>query len=210
MQALEDLMMSDSSVDSSPVPELATSFSAPTCLVSTPWQGAASAPTLLQTPAKAQLAKRASQATLPAAAPLSQLAKPAVRSLTDIPVFDCKAAAAAATAAQHAGQAAIQSEAIPAQQISAADDLADFDLPLIDDCFLDSVGSDLSSDLDSHLTSSLCFDAFDAFEQPQLAPGFDRSDSSDNLLEQVKSFPGRPPPCGSIVHFLLCTATHTL
>lgn len=178
--------MSDSSVDSSPVPALATSLSAPACLLTIPRPASpCSAPAKIQT-------RRESKAATPQAQP----AKPAARAVADIPVFDCKAAAAAA--AQHAQQAAqaeadfaqqaqqaAQAEADYAQQAQhATADLADFDLPLIDDCFLDSVGSGMGTDLDSDLTSGLCFDAT-YFEQSPFEEAFDRSDSSDNIAEQV-------------------------
>ena len=175
MQALEELMMSDSSVDSSPVPALASSLSAPACLLTMPQPASP-----CSAPAKSPTRRESKTAT-------PQPAKGAVRAVADIPVFDCKAAAAAAAAAaQHAQQAA-QAEADFAQQTQhAAADLADFDLPLIDDCFLDSVGSGMGTDLDTDLTSGLCFDGC-YFEQTPFDLGFDRSDSSDNLAEQVSA-----------------------
>ena len=190
MQALEELMMSDSSVDSSPIPALNSSPSAPACLLTVPQPASpCSAPAKIQT-------KRETKA----ATAQPQPAKLAVRSVTDIPVFNCKAAAAASAAAvaaaQHAQQAAQLEVDFAQQGQHAAADLADFDLPLIDDCFLDSVGSGMGADLDSDLASGLCFDGcyFEQmpFEQTafeaSLEAAFDRSDSSDNLAEQVSGF----------------------
>jgi len=192
MQALEELMMSDSSQDSSPFTPgntLQSVQSAPASLyaqvqASQPWAPSLLPASSLDLPAQIQTQQEATahhsvsqlfdsitqhDAThTPTPAPKLRTLK---RSVSDIPVFDCKAAAAA-MAAREAARAVEEAapEAAPA---------ADLDLPLIDDCFLADMGS---SDLESDITSGLCFEGFADFP----CPGLDRSDSSSNLLaEQV-------------------------
>lgn len=201
MQALEELMMSDSSQDSSPFSAggtLQSVQSAPASLyaqvqASQPW-----GPTLLpcpsQTlPAQPQTLQEAAAphsmshmldgitpsaeldtTYIPAPAPKLRTLK---RSVSDIPVFDCKAAAAA-MAAREAAKAVEEAAAEAAPAVELEPDFADLDLPLIDDCFLADMGG--SSDLDSDITSGLCLDGFADFQQP--CPGLDRSDSSSCLL----------------------------
>lgn len=197
MQALEELMMSDSSQDSSPFTAgttLQSVQSAPASLyaqvqASQPWAPSLLPPSSLALPTQTQLQQEATanhsvsqlfdsitqhDAThTPTPAPKLRTLK---RSVSDIPVFDCKAAAAA-MAAREAARAVQEaaSEAAPAAQQEP--DFADLDLPLIDDCFLADMGS---SDLDSDITSGLCFEGFVDFP----CPGLDRSDSSSNLLAE--------------------------
>ena len=186
MQALEELMMSDSSQDSSPCNASSTLHSvqsAPASFytqASQPW-GSAPLPCPSQAaPAQAQLAPETmtqsvqcdSSTVSPAAAPMRTLR----RCVSDIPVFDCKAAAAASLAAKAQLAAAAEATQAAADATQEAE-LADLDLPLLDDCFLADIGS---SDVDSDLASGLCFDGFADFQQA--CPGMDRSDSSSNLL----------------------------
>jgi len=210
MQALEELMMSDSSQDSSPFTggsTLQSVQSAPASLyaqASQPW-GLAPLPCPPQTlPANTQaqqevsahhsmshvfdnITQSAELATTAAVAPAPKL-RTLKRSVSDIPVFDCKAAAAA-MAAREAAKAIEEAAAEATQAADQEPDFADLDLPLIDDCFLADMGN---SDLDSDLTSGLCFDGFADFQQP--CPGIDKSDSSSNLLaEQVLHFACEEP-----------------
>lgn len=201
MQALEELMMSDSSQDSSPFTggtTLQSVQSAPASLYAQPW-GTAPLPCPSQTmlannqhelsaqQSISQMLDSITQTIDPSSTPAAGTPAPKLRKLkrsaSDIPVFDCKAAAAAMAA--HAAAKAVQEAAPEAGQAADEEpDLADLDLPLIDDCFLtDMAGSDMGNDI----TSGLCFDGFADFQQA--CPGIDRSDSSSNLLaEQVLRF----------------------
>lgn len=197
MQALEELMMSDSSQDSSSFTDGSTlhsvqsapaSFYAqatqPWCLtqLSCPSQAASAQPQ--QEPAAQHSMGQAFEnvthaaqhdATPAAAGPAPAKMRALKRSVSDIPVFDCKAAAAAMAAREAAKAELAAVEATQAAEQEA--ELADLDLPLLDDCFLADMGS---SDMDSDLTSGLCFGGFGDFEEA--CPGIDRSDSSSNLL----------------------------
>ena len=197
MQALEELMMSDSSQDSSPFTPgttLQSVQSAPASLyaqvqASQPWAppllsaSSLDLPTQTQTQQEATAHHSVSQlfdsitqhdAThTPTPAPKLRTLK---RSVSDIPVFDCKAAAAA-MAAREAARAVEDAAPEVAPAAQQEPDFADLDLPLIDDCFLADMGS---SGLDSDITSGLCFEGFADFP----CPGLDRSDSSSNLLAE--------------------------
>ena len=197
MQALEELMMSDSSQDSSSFTGGSTLHSVQSAPASfyaqatQPW-----CPTQLSCPSQAASAQpqqepaaqhsmgqafenvtHAAQhdATPAAAGPAPAKMRALKRSVSDIPVFDCKAAAAAMAAREAAKAELAAVEATQAAEQEA--ELADLDLPLLDDCFLADMGS---SDMDSDLTSGLCFGGFGDFEEA--CPGIDRSDSSSNLL----------------------------
>lgn len=195
MQALEELMMSDSSQDSSPFTATSTLpsvQSAPASFFAQAWGTTAMPCPSQQAPAQAQQEAAAQHsmsqvfenfaqhdATPPAAPTPSPVKTRALkRSVSDITVFDCKAAAAVA-----AREAATKTElAVTAEATQAAEqeaELAELDLPLIDDYFLADMGS---SDMDSDLTSGLSFDAFADFQQA--CPSMDRSDSSSNLLAE--------------------------
>lgn len=194
MQALEELMMSDSSQDSSPfTPDttLQSVQSAPASLyaqmqASQPWAPSLLPPSSHALPAQIQTQQEATahhsvsqifdsitqhDATTPA--PKLRALK---RSVSDIPVFDCKAAAAA-MAAREVTRAVQEAAPVAAPAAQQEPDFADLDLPLIDDCFLADMGS---SDLESDITSGLCFEGFADFP----CPGLDRSDSSSNLLAE--------------------------
>ncbi|DBB01115.1 TPA: hypothetical protein ACH3X1_001006 [Trebouxia sp. C0004] len=193
MQALEELMMSDSSQGSSPFTPcntLQSVQSAPASLyqvqASQPWApsllppSSHALPTQIQPQQEATAHHSVSQlfdsitqhdvTQVPTPAPKLRTLK---RSVSDIPVFDCKAAAAA-MAAKEAARALQEAAPAAAQQ---EPDFADLDLPLIDDSFLGDMGS---SDLDSGITSGLCFEGFADCPCPRL----DRSDSSSNLLAE--------------------------
>ena len=205
MQALEELMMSDSSQDSSPFTSGSTLHSvqsAPASLyaqATQPW-----CPAQLPCPSQTASAQPQQEAiaqhsmgqvfenithsehgAAPAAAgPGPAKTRALRRSVSDIPVFDCKAAAAAMAAreAAKAELAAVEATQAAVEATQAAEqeaELADLDLPLLDDCFLADMGS---SDMDSDLTSGLCFGGFGDFEEA--CPGLDRSDSSSNLLAE--------------------------
>ncbi len=197
MQALEELMMSDSSQDSSPFTPgstLQSVQSAPASLyaqvqASQPWAPCLLSASSLELPAQTQSQQEATahhsvsqlfdsitqhDAThTPTPAPKLRTLK---RSVSDIPVFDCKAAAAA-MAAREAARAVEEAAPEAAPAAEQEPDFADLDLPLIDDCFLADMGS---SDLDSDITSGLCFEGFADFP----CPGLDRTDSSSNLLAE--------------------------
>lgn len=189
MQALEELMMSDSSQDSSPFADSSALHSVQSAPASFYAQGAWGSTTMPCPSQQAQQEAAAQHsmdqmfenitqsaehdATPPAtAAPTPPKARALKRSVSDITVFDCKAAAAREAAKTELAAAAEATQAAEQQA-----ELAELDLPLIDDCFLADMGS---SEMDSDLTSGLCFDAFADF-QPA-CPGLDRSDSSSNLL----------------------------
>ena len=191
MQALEELMMSDSSQDSSPYADSSALHSVQSAPASFYTQGAqAWGSTTMPCPSQQAQQEAAAQhsmdqmfenitqsaehdatplATVTATPPKARALK---RSVSDITVFDCKAAAARQAAKT---ELAVAAEATQTAEQQA--ELAELDLPLIDDCFLADMGS---SEMDSDLTSGLCFDAFADF-QPS-CPGLDRSDSSSNLL----------------------------
>ena len=197
MQALEELMMSDSSQDSSPFtpgPTLQSVQSAPASLyaqvqASQPWAPSLLPASSLELPAQIKTQQEATahhsvsqlfdsitqhDAThTPTPAPKLRTLK---RSVSDIPVFDCKAAAAA-MAAREAARAVEQAAPEAAPAAEQEPDFADLDLPLIDDCFLADMGS---SDLESDITSGLCFEGFADFP----CPGLDRTDSSSNMLAE--------------------------
>ena len=197
MQALEELMMSDSSQDSSPFTPgttLQSVQSAPASLyaqvqASQPWAPSLLSASSLDLPTQTQTQQEATahhsvsqlfdsitqhDAThTPTPAPKLRTLK---RSVSDIPVFDCKAAAAA-MAAREAARAVEDAAPEVAPAAQQEPDFADLDLPLIDDCFLADMGS---SGLDSDITSGLCFEGFADFP----CPGLDRSDSSSNLLAE--------------------------
>ena len=195
MQALEELMMGESSQDSSPFnagSTLQSVQSAPASLftqASQPW-GPTPAPCTSQPlPAHQDAAAQRSMNqmldsmtqspnhdTPPAASAPPPKARHLKRSVSDITVFDCKAAAAAVAAKEAAK--AFEAAATP-QVADQATDFADLDLPLLDDCFLADMGS---SDLDSDITSGLCFDGLADFQQA--CPSLGRSDSSNNLLAE--------------------------
>lgn len=195
MQALEELMMSDSSQDSSPFADssaLHSVQSAPASFYAQTWGSTPLPCPSQQAPAQTQqeaatqhmsqmvenitqLAQHdaAHAATGTQTPPKSRALK---RSVSHITVFDCKAAAAA-MAAREAVKTELAAAAEATQAAEQQAELAELDLPLIDDYFLADMGS---SEMDSDLTSGLCFDAFTDF-QPA-CPGLDRSDSSSNLL----------------------------
>ena len=208
MQALEELMMGDSSQDSSPPPAshtLQSVQSAPASFYASNLNAQPWGSTALPCPQQAAPAKFKSQQEASAHCSMGQVfdnltqsadrsapraatpAKPKAlkRSVSDIPVFDCKAAAAA-MAAREAAKAVQEAAAAPA--VVAFDqeaDLADLDLPLIDDCFLTDMAS---SGVDSDLAAGMCFDGLTDFQS-----GLDRSDSSSNLLaEQLLQFADEP------------------
>ena len=196
MQALEELMMSDSSQDSS-LPADSSALhsvqSAPASFYAQAWGSSPLPCPSQQVPAQTQQGAAAQHsisqifdnitqsahhdASPPATAtqtpPKSRALK---RSVSDITVFDCKAAAAAVAARE-----AVKTELAAAAEVSPGAkqqaELAELDLPLIDDYFLADMGS---SEMENDLTSGLCFDAFADF-QPT-CPSLDRSDSSSNLL----------------------------
>lgn len=207
MQALEELMMSDSSQDSSPFTATSTLpsvQSAPASFFAQAWGPTAMPCPSRQAPAQEAAAQHMSQAfenftqhdAAPPAAPTPSPVKSRAlkRSVSDITVFDCKAAAAAVAAREAATKTemAVTPEATQATEQEA--ELAELDLPLIDDYFLADMGS---SDIDSDLTSGLNFDAFADFQQACI----DRSDSSSNLLaDQALQLPAEeealPAPKG--------------
>ena len=203
MQALEELMMSDSSQDSSPYTAstaLHTVQSAPASFYQA-WGCTPLPCPSQQDPAQTQHETAAQRSMsqvfenitesaqhdatpTPAAAPALLKSRALKRSVSHITVFDCKAAAAA-VAAKEAAKSELATVAEATQAAEQQAELAELDLPLIDDYFLADMGS---SEMDSDLTSSLCFDAFADFQQA--CPGLDRSDSSSNLLaDQALQFP---------------------
>ena len=212
MQALEELMMSDSSQDSSPFADsnaLHSAQSAPASFYAQAWGSSPLPCPFRQAPAQTQQEAAAqhsmsrmfenithsAQHDAAPATTATQILNPKSRALkrcvSDITVFDCKAAAAA-MAATEAVKTELAAAAEATQAAEQQAELAELDLPLIDDYFLADMGS---SEMDSDLTSGLCFDAFADF-QPA-CPGLDRSDSSSNLLadqalaEEVVAAPKR-------------------
>ena len=196
MQALEELMMSDSSQDSSPFVDssaLHSVQSAPASFYTQAWGSSPMPCPSQQAPAQPQqeaaaqhsmsqifesITQSAQHDVIPPATTTQNPSKARAlkRSVSDITVFDCKAAAAA-VAARDAVKTELAASAEATQAAEQHAELAELDLPLIDDYFLTDMGS---SEMDSDLTSGLCFDAF-ADLQPA-CPGLDRSDSSSNLL----------------------------
>lgn len=197
MQALEELMMSDSSQDSSPFADssaLHSVQSAPASFYAQAWGPSPLPCPSQQAPAQTQQKAAAPQSMsqlfenvtqsaqhdamplAPAATPSPPKSRALKRSVSDITVFDCKAAAAA-VAAREAVKTELAAAAEATQAAEQQAELAELDLPLIDDYFLADMGS---SEVDSDLTSGLCFDAFADFQPACL--GLDRSDSSSNLL----------------------------
>ena len=203
MQALEELMMSDSSQDSSPFVDssaLHSVQSAPASFYSQAWGSSLMPCPSQQAPAQTQQEAAAQHsmsqmfenitqpaqhdASPPAATQTPPKARALKRSVSDITVFDCKAAAAA-MAARDTVKTELAAAVEATQAAEQQAELAELDLPLIDDYFLADMGS---SEMDNDITSGLCFDAFADF-QPA-CPGLDRSDSSSNLLaDQALQFP---------------------